>query len=72
MTLEDAHMLQAPDSLQQARARDIALYILETALVDPPLAVVVVGWKTPGFAGAALEKHFRFPVDSLRIVKDST
>lgn len=72
MTLEDANMLHASDSLQYARARDIALYILQTAQVDPPLVVVVVGWKSTGFVGAGIEKRFRFPVDSLRIVRDST
>ncbi len=72
MTLEDADMIQAPDSVQRATARNIARYILEPAHVDPPLAVVVVGWKTPGFAGPALEKKFRFPADSLRAMKDST
>ena len=72
MTLEDANMLHASDSLQYTRARDIALYILQTAQVDPPLAVVVVGWKTAGFVGAGIEKRFRFPIDSLRMLRDST
>jgi len=72
LVLEDSAMVQAPDSARRAKARELASYVLRTARVEPALAVVVIGWKTPGFAGVAREVTFRFAADSLRSVRDSS
>jgi hypothetical protein len=72
LMLEDSVLLQAPDSVQRSKAREIATYVLRTAKVEPAVAAVVVGWKSPVFAGAAREVSFRYAADSLRSIRDSS
>ena len=72
LVIEDAAMLRSSDSAQAAAAKEVALFVLEHARLDPKLALVRVGWKSPGFAGPSYEKTFRFPVSELRVRPDST
>jgi hypothetical protein len=51
--------------MQLAAARSVAGFILTNAAPEPPIGVVIVGWRTPG-AGMSYIQTFRFPASELR------